>query len=98
MYLDKVKGLITEEEFIEFSREFHDEKNKIVKLITENEKQLTFLENSIKLAENRVKLVEKYMNVTKLEREHVDILIDCIYVGKRHPITKVIPIEIKWNF
>ena len=44
------------------------------------------------------KLIEQYTSLKHLTREMVEILIDYIYVGKRIPGTKDVPIEIHWNF
>jgi len=43
-------------------------------------------------------MIEQYINIIKLNREIVEKLIDCIYVGRKDPKTKQIPIEIHWNF
>ena len=66
--------------------------------MADNQKELERLQEKIKTAHDRSKLIENYLDVQKLEREHVDTLINCVYVGKRNAITKVIPIKIEWNF
>ena len=98
LYLDKVKGLITDDEFISFSKEFHEDKNRLESLLSDNKKELEVLEKKIEIADDRTNLIKQYLDIEKLEREHIETLINCIYVGKRNAITKVIPIEIQWNF
>ncbi len=41
--------------------------------------------------------IERYINITSLNRDIVEELIDYIYVGKKDPETGERPIEINWN-
>lgn len=98
LYLDKVKGIITEKQFVEFSRNFTDEKEKYEGLITEHIKQISDINEKMHTGDNRLQIVEQYMNIEKLDRETVEKLIDYILIGKRDEQTKEVPIEIHWNF
>ena len=98
LYLDKVKGIISEGEFLQFSRDFNKEKERLEVLVIEARKQLEALERKIKSPNNRRQIIEEYTNITSLNREMVGKLVDFINVGKRSPETKQIPIEIHWNF
>ena len=60
--------------------------------------QLTEIEEKIAAGDNRRELIEQYTNLEHLTREIVETLIDYIYVGKRIPGTRDVPIEIHWNF
>lgn len=98
LYLDKVKAIITESEYVEFSKEFSTEKERLEKQVIEAQKQLAVIERKMQAGDNRRQLIEQYTNLEKLDRETVEKLIDYILVGKRIPGTREIPIEIHWNF
>lgn len=98
LYKDKLSGIITEDEFIDLSHEFHKEKAQMAKLIEELEQQLEDINQKISQADNCRELVKQYTNAEHLTREMVDILIDHIDVGKRIPKTRNRPIDIYWNF
>lgn len=97
LYLDKVKGIITENDFIEFSKEFYQDKEKMENNVTKMQSEFDALEKKGNAVNEMRALVEQYVNVTELNREMVESLIECIRVGKRDPKSKKIPIEIKWN-
>lgn len=98
LYLDKVKGVITESEYVEFSGDFSAEKDRLENLVVETEKQLAAIEKKMQAGDNRRQLIEQYTNLEKLDREIVDKLIDYIEVGKRIPGTRKVPVNIHWNF
>ena len=96
--MDKVKGLITESEYVDFSKDFSSQKDHLEKLVIETQKQLTAVEKKIEAGDNRRQLIEQYTNLKKLDRETVEKLIDYIEVGKRIPGTRQVPVDIHWNF
>jgi DNA invertase Pin-like site-specific DNA recombinase len=98
LYADKLKGIITEEDFVELSKDFQDNRNNLDKLIEEKRKALEKL-NSRKtdLLSKRQK-IEKYTHLTNLTRDVVEELIDYISVGKKDSETGERQIEIYWNF
>jgi site-specific DNA recombinase len=98
LYLDKVKGIITDAEFTEFSKDFALDKERLERRINEMDTEVVRLEEKMQAGDNRRQLIEKYTNLNHLDRETVDKLIDYILVGKRVPGTNEIPIEIHWNF
>ena len=98
LYLDKVKGLICEADFIELSKEFTSQKERLEAQVLECQKQIAEIEVKIAVGDNRRELIEKYLNIEHLTRETVEILIDKIMVGKRIQGTRTVPIEIHWNF
>ena len=97
-YIDKVKGIISEAEYIDFSKSFAADKERLEYIISETKNNLSLLDSRIAAGDNRRSIIEKYTNIERLNREMVDILIDHITVGKRDPYTKEIPVEIHWNF
>lgn len=98
LYMDKVKGLISDADYAEMSKEFQEEREHFEQLIKEAEKQLAEVEERIVIGDNRRSIVEKYVSLEHLSRDAVEVLIDRVCVGKRIPKTRDVPIEIHWNF
>jgi len=98
LYLDKVKGIISESDYIVLSKDFTVNKERVEEMIRETEIQIEKIKEKVLKKEERKRIVEKYTNLEELNRETLDILIDSIYVGKRNPETKEVPVEIRWNF
>ena len=96
-YIDKVNGLLTQEQFIEFNQEFIEEKESIETLLKEKQNKLVEFNNEQETLKFKRQILEKYINVTELSREMVDNLIDYIVVGQKDPITKKKTIEIHWK-
>ncbi|MBO5788340.1 MAG: recombinase family protein, partial [Clostridia bacterium] len=98
LYLDKVKGVISEADFIALSKEFTVQKERLETLLLACQTQMANIDIKIALGDNQRELIEQYVNVEHLTREMVEILIDKIMVGKRIQGTRNVPIEIHWNF
>ena len=98
LYMDKVKGVITESDFLEMSEEFTSERTWLENAIVDAQKKLAELEEKLEKGDNRRELIEQYTNLEHLTREMVETLIDYVSVGKRIPGTKNVPVEIHWNF
>ena len=98
LYLDKVKGVINEQDYLDLSKNFSEEKDRFEKLVIDTRGRLDVLERKMQAGDNRRQLIEQYTNLEHLDRETVEKLIDYILVGKKDPVTKEIPIEIHWNF
>ena len=98
LYLDKVKGVITEQDYCGLSKDFSEEKDRLEKLVIDTQKRLDVLERKMQAGDNRRQLIDQYTNLEHLDRETVEKLIDYILVGKKDPVTKEVPVEIHWNF
>ena len=98
LYMDKVKGLISESDYMEMSKEFTADRDRLERVTADGQKQLSEIEEKIAAGDNRRELIEQYTNLEHLTREIVETLIDYISVGKRIPGTRDVPIEIHWNF
>ena len=83
MYLDKVKGILSETDFLELSKDFSTEKERLEKLVIDSQKKLDVIERKMQAGDNRRQLIEQYTNLEHLDREIVDKLIDYILVGKK---------------
>ena len=98
LYVDKVKGIITEQDFIEFSRDFSKEKERLESALKRVAEEIETLSRKKQTARNRRQMIDEYVNLDKLTRAHVEELIDAVLIGKRDPDTKELPVEIHWNF
>ncbi len=98
IYMDKVKGLITENDFLTLSKDMRTEKARYESLIIENSNKIENLTERIAVGDNRREIISKYTNLEHLNREIVESLIDYITIEKRIPKTKITPVEIHWNF
>ena len=98
LYLDKLKGVISEGDFAELSRDFSSQRDRIKERIQDRERELEDINKRLELEDDRHALVEKIVNVEHLSRRMVEMLIDKITVDKRIEGTRNVPIEICWNF
>lgn len=98
LYLDKVKGIISEQDYLELSRDFSSEKEHLERMVADTQKQVADLDARLAAGDNRRVLIDQYTNLDHLTREMVEILIDYISVGKRPAGEKNPPVEIHWNF
>ena len=98
LYMDKVKGLISETDYREMTKDFMTDRDRLERSIADGQKQLAEIDDKMAAGDNRRDLVEQYTNLTHLTREMVETLIDHVTVGKRIKDTRDVPIEIHWNF
>lgn len=98
LYMDKVKGVLNEHDYLELSGDFSTERERLEQLVLAEKKQLLEIDEQIAVGDNRRELLEQYLNIEHLDRAFVDMMIDYIIVYKRIPGTKETPVEIHWNF
>lgn len=98
LYLDRVNGILSENEFSDLYQTFTSEKEHLKVLISSRKKQLNVIENQIKSGYNQENVIRQYINPQQLNREIIEKMIDCIAIGKKDPASKEIPVEIHWNF
>ena len=98
LYMDKVKGLLSESDYMEMSKAFSDDRDRLTKMIADGQVRLAAIDERIAAGDNRRELIEQYTSLDRLNREIVETLIDYVSVGKRIPGTRDVPIEIHWNF
>ena len=97
LYLDKVKGDIDAEQFQVLYRELDSDKENAKEEIKQLEQKIEQVRFQSGQKEKR-EIVQEYVNPSKLNRLMVELLIDHIVVSRRDPDTKMINIEIHWNF
>ena len=98
LYLDKVRGILTEEDYLDMTKAFSVEKKRMEEALEMCREQLMEIEERKKAGENRKELVEKYIHTEHLTREMVEVLIDHIDVGRRIQGSRDVPITVYWNF
>lgn len=98
LYMDKVKGLISQSDFIDLSKDFATGRERLERVVIDGQNQLAEIDKKIEVGDNPWELIEQYTNIEHLSREIVETLIDYISIGKRIPRTRNVPIEIHWNF
>ena len=98
LYLDKVRGILSEEDFLSLSQDFSREKAQLEHRLEEFGQHLEELEARIAAGDHRRELVKHYAHPEHLTREMVEVLIDYILVGRRQPGEAAPPVEIHWNF
>lgn len=98
LYLDRIKGLLFESDYVELSREFAAERDRFERMIIDCQRQIEAIDEKLATGDNRRDLIEQYTNPEHLSREMVVHLVDYISVGQRISGTRDVPIEIHWNF
>ena len=98
LYLDKIKGLVSEQDYRSMADDFSGERKRMQTQLMEADHHLEELEARMSAGARRKEVVQRYIHVEHLTREMVEILIDYITVGRKTPGALCIPIEIHWNF
>lgn len=98
IYMDKVKGIISETDYLEFSNEFEKEREVLKHLISQNVATIVKLDAKLNSNKDGAEILKEYVHMDKLTREAVDSLIEKIIVHKRKKGEKTPKIEIYWNF
>ena len=98
LYLDKVKGIVSEADYRSMADSFSAERERVERLLAEAGRHLEELETEMPSEEQQRERILRDVHVEHLTREMVEHFIDCIIVGKRLPGTRSVPVEIHWNF
>lgn len=94
-YVDKCKGVISEQMFISLNDNFDKEISTKELGISKIKDEITKLESEKVDVNAKIEIIEKYKDMTELSRDVVIEFIDKITIGKRE--NKEIPITIDWN-
>lgn len=98
LYIQKLRGQITENEYIDNMHSMSKENSELEEQIAELNAQLSEVGTTINRSEDKKALIAQYKACRKLTKEMVAELIDYIEVGKKDPATKYTPVIIHWNF
>lgn len=100
LYMDRVSGVITPEEFTKLSGDFGNDVREKEARIADLEKKLAAIESETEEELTKQDIIKQCMNITELNYDLVNTLIDYIEVGKRegHYRINKVPVVIHWNF
>ena len=96
-YKDKIKGIISEEQFLEFNQLFLNEKQISQTLLNELTGEIEALEEEKHDTEALKKKIEKYLAFDELTGEVVNAFIEEIRIGEKDKETKQQIVEIDWS-
>ena len=100
-YIDKVKGIISEEEYCDFRNSFNEEMKRYQDRMIDLQQRLTSFDRKLQKNKSKAEILKEYKNIQQLDRAIVDKLIDYIEVGrlekKIHKLD-LPPIVIHWKF
>ena len=86
LYKDKVKGIITEEQFIMMTNEFTNEKQSYINKKESLEKQLSDCNNYEQSQRKIKKIVDDFLSMKKPSKELLSALIEKVTVSENHEI------------
>ena len=95
LYLDKLKGTITQEVFLNLSNQFSADKENLARQRNKMEDEITYYEQVISNTRSKHEIVSQYLNFDELTKPMVDVLIDKIEIGGSRD-NRII--NIYWNF
>lgn len=103
LYNDRVDGIISPEEFMSMSISFKEESAGYETKINQLQHQIDEIHNEIqqqKQENSKREILQQYMNITELDYETVNTLIDYIEIGRRegHYRQHKVPVIIHWKF
>lgn len=85
LYMDKLDGLITKEQYLIFSKEMEKKNQILLKTQKEISEKIDNINASINHDLLRENIIKKYSHIDKLTSEISDEFIEKIYIGKRIP-------------
>ncbi len=97
LYEDKLKGIISEEDFTTLRSEYSKDVEAYQDRIEEINQELQATEKSKNNTKDIKSILKKYKHIDKLNKIIVDEFIEKIYIGKLDKETKTRTIDIEWN-
>ncbi len=97
-YLDKIKGIITEDEYLLFSNEFKSDKMRYEDELNKINSEIAQLDVKLQDHSDHLRLIDRYLNIEQLNKTIIDVFIDHIEISKRNKSTNIVDINIFWNF
>lgn len=95
LYLDKIKGVISEEQFLSLSEDFESEQKSLLEKKSKIQTDIEYFENKEKSNISKKDILAKYLNADTLTRIKVENLIDKIEIGGTRNNREI---DIFWNF
>lgn len=97
LYLDKVKGTISETDFHTLNQLLLTESEKFGKRKSTLEQRAGELEEKLRSSKSKKEILGSYRRFERMTRELAASFIDRIEVGKKDPSTREIPVRIVWK-
>ena len=97
LYMDKMKGIITEEDFSILREEYSKDVESYQNRLDEIEQEFEKIEIRNEYSKDLESIIKKYKHIDKLTKIIVDEFIEKIYVGALDKDTKTREIKIEWN-
>lgn len=98
LYLDKVRGVISEQDFVDMSASFAEDRSRVELAISAANEKLEEIKCQIESGKSKRQILEQFTHIEHLTREIVDTMIDFVEVQRRIPGTHEVPITIHWKF
>lgn len=98
LYMDKVKCLIDDSQFVELSASLTNRKHEANEQLQNTQQLIDELNERMNNRQNSVQIISKYANITELDRKTVTELIQKISVFPKKNGEKVPAIRIEWKF
>ncbi|MBO5094678.1 MAG: DUF4368 domain-containing protein, partial [Lachnospiraceae bacterium] len=98
LYLDKVSGNITLEDFQDFSKRFHSEIEEYEEAMQQRKETLLKMEESAEQNLTKKDILKKYSDINELNYDIMNTFIDHIEVGHRKTLQEEYPVKIFWKF
>lgn len=76
LYFDKVKGIVTESEYIDFSCDFVSEKKRLEILLQQLQKNMNKIDERMNGNDIRKEIIKEYIDIDCLDREIVQNLLN----------------------
>lgn len=98
LYLDKLKGIIPEEMFVELSTGITKDIEQTKAVITKTEQKIETMCELEKNAKTKIQIAKEYLDVTYLSFDIVRTFIDKIIVHPTEKYSRKVDIEVFWSF
>ena len=98
LYRDKVRGIVTERDYIAFSEAFTKERERLEQAAAQAGQRLCRWKEQMLKKADPGRQTDAYLHPEHLSRGMIELFIDHITVGRRVPGTREVPVEIYWNF
>ncbi len=100
LYQDRIEGIIEPKDYAELSQSFRADCAAGEEMISKLQHQILVLEEKNKQQCSKHEILEQYSNISELDYDIVNTLIDFIEVGKRegHYRKSKVPVTIHWKF
>ena len=98
LYDDRIKGILTEKEFITLKLKYNDEVSKIESRISNIKQEINITLKKKESIQDKTEIIKKYRHIDKLDIEIVNDFIDKIYIGNYDEEHNTREIKIIWNF